>query len=152
MLPDREINNNLGKYMRILYFYIAIGVALLIAIVYDARKSAREDYYKKFPAYETHKLRACIENDSDSDCFTVAFHCKSRFDYENAKIFYEKICDKNSSKTYLQLSCAELGDLYNNGLGVRQNKNTAKEYYGKSCDYGFQLGCQKYRELNEIGY
>jgi len=39
--------------------------------------------------------------------------------------------------------------MYHNGEGVRQNINTAKEWFGKSCDNGEQLGCDKYRILNQ---
>jgi len=42
-----------------------------------------------------------------------------------------------------------LGVMYHNGEGVRQNINTAKEWFGKSCDNGEQLGCDKYRILNQ---
>ena len=45
-----------------------------------------------------------------------------------------------------------LGFSYKYGQGVRQNFSTAKEYYGKACDLGLQLGCDDYRKLNEKGY
>lgn len=46
-----------------------------------------------------------------------------------------------------------LGALYEYGLGgLRQNKATAKELYGKTCDKGSQAGCDQYRRLNEQGY
>jgi TPR repeat protein len=45
-----------------------------------------------------------------------------------------------------------LGVRYANGEGVRQNKTTAKELYGKACDNGNQKGCDSYRQLNEAGY
>ena len=48
--------------------------------------------------------------------------------------------------------CNDLGILYDNGQGVRQNFSTAKQYYGKACDLGLQLGCDNYRMLNEKGY
>lgn len=38
--------------------------------------------------------------------------------------------------------------MYADGKGVRQNYAEAKEWSGKSCDNGFQHGCDKYRELN----
>ena len=38
-----------------------------------------------------------------------------------------------------------------NGDGVRQNKSTAKELFGKSCDYGDADGCKNYKMLNEEG-
>ena len=44
-----------------------------------------------------------------------------------------------------------LGVMYANGHGVRQDYKKAKEYFGLSCDSGFQLGCDAYRELNERG-
>lgn len=42
--------------------------------------------------------------------------------------------------------------MYEVGEGVRQNKATAKELYGKSCDNGYQGGCDDYKRLNEQGY
>lgn len=45
-----------------------------------------------------------------------------------------------------------IGYMYNEGLGVRQNKSTAKEYFGKACDNGLQQGCEAYKELNEQGH
>ena len=35
---------------------------------------------------------------------------------------------------------------------MRQNKSKAKDYFGKACDMGLQLGCDNYRKLNEQGY
>lgn len=46
-----------------------------------------------------------------------------------------------------------LGFLYEEGLGgLRRNRATAKEWYGKVCDKGSQYGCDQYRRLNEQGY
>ena len=46
-----------------------------------------------------------------------------------------------------------LGLFYEKGLGgLRQNRTTAKEWYGKVCDQGSQKGCDNYRRLNEQGY
>lgn len=48
---------------------------------------------------------------------------------------------------------AALGMLYEEGLGgLKRNRATAKEWYGKTCDQGFQAGCDEYRRLNEQGY
>ncbi|WP_425413702.1 tetratricopeptide repeat protein [Neisseria perflava] len=44
------------------------------------------------------------------------------------------------------------GVMYANGEGVRQNYKIAKEWFGKACDNGIQLGCDAYRELNQKGY
>ena len=50
------------------------------------------------------------------------------------------------------MGCIGLAVLYENGKGIWQNFSTAKEYYGKACYLGFQLGCDDYRKLNEKGY
>ena len=42
--------------------------------------------------------------------------------------------------------------MYKYGSGVKQSKAVAKEWFGKSCDNGSQLGCENYREINEQGY
>lgn len=46
-----------------------------------------------------------------------------------------------------------LGFFYEEGLGgLKRNRATAKEWYGKTCDKGHQYGCDQYRRLNERGY
>ena len=45
-----------------------------------------------------------------------------------------------------------LGVMYDNGQGVRQNYKIAKEWFSKACDNGIQLGCDAYRKLNQQGY
>lgn len=48
---------------------------------------------------------------------------------------------------------AMLAFFYENGLGgLRQNRAAAKELYGKTCDQGYQVGCDEYRRLNQRGY
>ena len=48
---------------------------------------------------------------------------------------------------------AALAMFYEAGLGgLKRNRSTAKEWYGKTCDQGFQAGCDEYRRLNERGY
>ncbi|MES1964788.1 hypothetical protein M0N77_05505 [Psychrobacter sp. AH5] len=45
------------------------------------------------------------------------------------------------------------GTFYEEGLGgLKQNRATAKEWYGKACDQGLQSGCDEYKRLNERGY
>ncbi len=60
---------------------------------------------------------------------------------------YQKACDSGNAE-----GCYNLGVAYNNGQGVKQDFYTAKQYYGKTCDLGLQLGCDNYRRLNEKGY
>ncbi len=46
------------------------------------------------------------------------------------------------------MACYNLGVFYLKGKGVRQNYFEAKEYYGKACDLGLQIGCDDYKRLN----
>lgn len=68
---------------------------------------------------------------------------------DRAKYLYwlEKAIDQNY--VFAQL---EMGNIYEAGDFVRQNKSTAKEWYGKACDGGYVYGCQSYRRLHEEGY
>ncbi|MGX3048564.1 hypothetical protein ACWIUH_12140 [Ursidibacter arcticus] len=43
---------------------------------------------------------------------------------------------------------SNLGGMYANGHGVRQDNRKAKYYFGLGCDNGNQLGCDNYRILN----
>ena len=45
-----------------------------------------------------------------------------------------------------------IGTMYYNGFGVRQNFLQAKEWFGKACDNGNQNGCDKFREIKLHGY
>ena len=42
--------------------------------------------------------------------------------------------------------------MYGNGEGVRQDYKKAKEWFGKACDNGSQVGCDEYKKLNEKGH
>lgn len=68
-------------------------------------------------------------------------------DYHQAKNLFEKAAaQKNADAQH------KLGEVYSGGLGVRQNKATAKEWFGKACDNGSQTGCEQYSLLLEQGY
>jgi TPR repeat protein len=38
--------------------------------------------------------------------------------------------------------------MYQDGVGVRQNNTEAKEWFGKACDNGNQIGCDLYQVHN----
>ena len=74
-----------------------------------------------------------------------------RQDYAKAAELYLKAANTNyadfsSTKALAQFN---LGILHINGYSVRQSKITAKEWFGKSCDNGYQNGCDEYRKLNQ---
>ena len=66
--------------------------------------------------------------------------------YEKAKELYIKACDGGDMR-----ACQNLGLIYYNGDGVRQDKVKAKELFGKACDGGYMNGCKNYKTLNKAG-
>lgn len=56
--------------------------------------------------------------------------------YEKAAIMYQKACSAKDSR-----GCVNVGILYNSGVGVEQNKDTAISYFRKACDLGDKVGC-----------
>ena len=68
-------------------------------------------------------------------------------DYIQAFRFFTKACEGGS-----MVACSNLGFLYQNGQGVKQNGAKALELYGKACDLGYQDGCEVYKDLRNAGY
>ena len=58
---------------------------------------------------------------------------------------YKKACNLKDAG-----ACNNIGYFYEYGLGVKQNRPLAKQYYGKACDLGLQLGCDNYKLFNDI--
>lgn len=86
-------------------------------------------------------------NVATADSITECRKLLDSSQYREPLAFCQEACNMNKGT-----GCNNLGWLYDNGLGVRQNFRTAKEYYGKACDSGDQQGCDNYRKLNEKGY
>ena len=57
--------------------------------------------------------------------------------YRHAFKFFSKACDGGNAQ-----SCYQLGIMYLNAEGVKQNDSTAKEYFRKACDLGYSDGCK----------
>ena len=70
-------------------------------------------------------------------------------DYLNAKKYYEISCNTNNDGQ--ALSCHSLGIMYSRGQGVKQYHSIAKQYAGKACDLGEEMGCYDYKRYNEAG-
>lgn len=71
-----------------------------------------------------------------------------RQDLVLARRMFQKAANKGNARGQ-----GALGFFYEDGLGgLKRNKSTAKEWYGKACDKGLQDGCDEYRRLNERGY
>lgn len=50
---------------------------------------------------------------------------------------YKKACESGDP-----LACFELGYLYENGMGMRQDKGNALKYYTKACNLKYQFACE----------
>jgi hypothetical protein len=70
-----------------------------------------------------------------------------RQDYAKAFEFSLKAANKKVEASYFPVAV-----MYELGQGVRQDNKKAKDWYGKYCDSGNQLGCDEYRKLNKQGY
>ncbi|WP_334086822.1 SEL1-like repeat protein [Helicobacter typhlonius] len=44
-------------------------------------------------------------------------------------------------------ACFNLAEMFMEGKGVKKDRQKAMEYYGLSCDFGFQEGCDEYKAL-----
>jgi uncharacterized protein len=64
--------------------------------------------------------------------------------YRNAFKLFSKACDGGNSK-----SCNQLGIMYLNGEGTKQNQLTAKRYFKSACDLGNSDACKQYETLKE---
>jgi TPR repeat protein len=54
----------------------------------------------------------------------------------------QKACERK-----MPTACYELGQLYEEGLGVDKNISVSKSYFQKACEYGYDKGC-KHLDIN----
>lgn len=67
-------------------------------------------------------------------------------------VLARRMFQKAAKQGYVQ-GQGMLGLFYESGLGgLKRNRSTAKEWYGKACDKGSQEGCNEYRRLNQRGF
>lgn len=110
-----------------------------LGVLYEKGLGCKQDIIMANKLYK----KAC-DNNFYSACGNLGALYYNNKDYSTAKHLWEKACSQGKDVT----SCYSLGYLYKEGLGVRQNKTKAKEYYGKVCDLGEQKGCDNYKLLN----
>lgn len=79
--------------------------------------------------------------------FEDGYKAHQNKEHKKAVELYQKSCDEEYAA-----GCGNLGYMYKNGQGVKQDKYKAKQLYGKSCDLKLQAGCDNYNELNSQGY
>lgn len=67
--------------------------------------------------------------------------------YDKAREWYEKAADQGHARAQYNL-----GIMYFYGAGVQQNLSVAKKFFGQSCENGEQDACERYQDLDELGY
>lgn len=72
-------------------------------------------------------------------------------DYYNAKKYYEIACSKGNGDISQSEPCSNLGFMYSNGKGVRQDYHKARELYKKACDMKYGLACNNLGVLYNNG-
>lgn len=108
------ISNILEKYP---WIYAIIGVLIILIIVVNSRKFAKEKLYDK--------VNPLIDEGR----------------WTESKEYLEKLANKYKDKD----ACRLLGDMYYNGNGVDKNIDSAKEWFKKACDYG-DVGYSEYMQ------
>lgn len=68
-------------------------------------------------------------------------------DYQTAKVILEELANKNNA-----IAQFNLGIIYHNWNGVKQDFYKTKEWFSKACTGGDQNGCNNYKIVNEQGY
>ncbi len=90
--------------------------------------------------------RACDLKHADACCEVGILYEHGwgvRQSWDHAYDQYKLACNRKSGK-----GCKCLANLYERGKGVWwKSKSSAKKYYGKSCDYGYQEGCDHYAAM-----
>ncbi len=103
------------------------------------------DYFSAKSFYE----KSCKEKNSAS-CYELGLMYANgegvRQSFDKEEGFYKQACSGKEP-----LGCYNLGVTYQNKTDLKNNQSIAKEFYGKACDYGYQEGCNRYREFNEMG-
>lgn len=73
-------------------------------------------------------------------------HADKQGNYIQAANLYEKSCNMGNA-----IGCHNLGFLYAQGMGVRQNFTKAIQLYENSCNDGYVISCSNLGHLYENG-
>ena len=70
------------------------------------------------------------------------FEAVKKGDYQTALKLWKPLADQGDARAQYNL-----GLMYRDGEGVKQNRTVAKEWLGKACDNGDKKGCLYYKKL-----
>lgn len=129
-----KTNNPVYQFEFGLLYYYGFGV--------------KQDHHKAIEWF----TKSANQNFSDAQYYLGVIYDSKHFvgvqqDYKKSLEWLTKSANQNHTEAQMLL-----GLKYEYGMGVRQNKSTAKELFGKACDNGHQAGCISYRALDEQGY
>ena len=79
-----------------------------------------------------------------ADDFDKGAEAYNNNDFKSATTLFKKACDAGDAK-----GCHNLGVLYDDGRGVKQDYFKASTFYKKACDGGDADGCKNYAILNK---
>lgn len=82
----------------------------------------------------------------NSCLYHIASDYQDEKKYGKAKEIYDKIESFHANNI---IALFQLGVIYYNGLGLRQDLEKAKSYFGRACDLNDQSSCDLFREVNE---
>ncbi len=107
-----------------------------------------EHYYsdKHYQAARPYLVLLCDRGDKNA-CEAVGTMYRDaqevKQDDSLARTYYEKACSFGSAD-----ACINIAIMYRGGFGVKINRLYEKKYYKKSCEEGSEVGCNRYRKMD----
>lgn len=121
----------------------------IMGVIYYNGDIEKQDYKKAFELFEKSALNGHV----GSELYLGMMYENGKgikYDISQAIDWYKKSANKGNIKAQLLLGnmYSEFATKY---LGIAEYIYQAKQWYGKACDTGSQLGCDKYKNLS-LGY
>ena len=118
----------------------------VLGIMYENGEGVKQDYIKAKEWYTKSANKGLAE--AQYNLGGIYFNGKGvKQDYRQAIYWYKKAANQKHAQAQ-----HNVGVMYANGYGAKQDYKIAKIYFGQACDGGHQLGCDAYKEVNQLGY
>ena len=120
-----------------------------LGIMYSKGQGVKQDYKKAFEWYEKATLKGNLK--AQHNLGYMYYNGQGvKYDISKAIDWYIKSANQGSVESQLTLG-AIYSDFAKNSFGSAEYIYNAKQWYGKACDTGSQVGCDKYKSLS-LGY
>ena len=117
-----------------------------LGLIYADGEGVKQDYIKAKEWYTKSANKGFAE--AQYNLGGIYFNGKGvKQDYRQAIYWYKKAANQKHAQAQ-----HNVGVMYANGFGAKQDYKIAKIYFGQACDGGHQLGCDAYKEVNQLGY